>query len=772
MSVDTNRVTHSLSSIPVLISPVHISERGKGSSMSSLRSNNSTHSAASSGGYDYRSEDADADERELLQPSPSPMPAIDVRRRQGRFSICVPQGTPDVTLRSLENHSNSSADEDSGRGSRTPPNSLRGGEDGPSPFESGGEVSPATAPHSNLTVNTQHNEHKRVNMVKHASPLQFSPSKEQHNDIVVGGSDVEEGNDDDDDGDRDGGGDSTPHNMSIDMRYDSGGSNLASPMSPALKMKKGSSRFVIPTPGPGHTHTEEDNNSVSSPISTGRSNRSILSSTNNSNNVDDRRRTMSSNNGDIYNTTNAMRETKSSLSSLTVSSTEGTPRPSSLANSDNNNDHQSDDEKRSRSRSRFQSTRASDMQIQNNDDSERIVSTSGDGDAREVTDRRVSRTENDGGRSGSTEDAEDVEYVVDDEDDDEEEEYVDYSDDSESDRGGSDLDEMADFNHRESSAFSTVSTSFADDGNGEQRQRGHSDSIIQEENHHGVDEDEREEANRNRLSSLDHHDAINENTTEQEGNDSSATSDGGVEDEDDPFEDEHEVTVDHEDDDDEEEDDIQSAQEMEDDEENEELEQRHRASSIMSSSSSMEPDSVPSSSNGTGGGGGAAGDGGGDGEGEGISGGNGGTVVSGCGGGKPTRFAVVREPSYHEIDPNEDKDNYDDEMDDRRDYGVSSPNMRPGSPATPNHLSHSRQFSQGNDVFELGGRSPERTVTHRMPLHQLREMHSTYSDSVGQLLQDYEDLNERHRVTLNDLSEARREITELKHKLAAAEGRR
>lgn len=60
--------------------------------------------------------------------------------------------------------------------------------------------------------------------------------------------------------------------------------------------------------------------------------------------------------------------------------------------------------------------------------------------------------------------------------DEDEEEYVEYSDDSGSDQ--SDLDEMADFNHRETSAFSTVSSHDGDQPDDQPDERSDTRSVF------------------------------------------------------------------------------------------------------------------------------------------------------------------------------------------------------------------------------------------------------------------------------------------------------
>ena len=179
----TLRNMASLSSLPAKLS-LHISpetSRQTGSSMSSIQSQSSQHSA-SSGAYHSEEEEEEEEEERELRDSPSPIPArIDSRRRKGRFSICVPEGTPQLTTRSADEDS-----EDSGRGSRTPPHLMTESPNA-SPFESSGDVSPMESHRNNReqrsppTLRDGQQQSTTKNRDEN-DPLMCSPSKDDDND--------------------------------------------------------------------------------------------------------------------------------------------------------------------------------------------------------------------------------------------------------------------------------------------------------------------------------------------------------------------------------------------------------------------------------------------------------------------------------------------------------------------------------------------------------------------------------------------------------------
>ena len=179
----------------------------------------------------------------------------------------------------------------------------------------------------------------------------------------------------------------------------------------------------------------------------------------------------------------------------------------------------------------------------------------------------------------------------------------------------------------------------------------------------------------------------------------------------------------------------------------------------------------------------------------------------------------MREPSYHEIDPKdyreeEEEDAFYDRDDDDRplrnstdspQLGVSSPSPQlrgGGDPALfldhlnldgerrtgldphesqddededdERELHRRRTYDDGNQLdlgIDLG--SPERSTTRRrVPLGRLRTMHREYVSGMGSLLEDYEDLASRHsRLSemylskCNDLEEAKRTIVQLERHL-------
>jgi hypothetical protein len=427
---------------------------------------------------------------------------------------------------------------------------------------------------------------------------------------------------------------------------------------------------------------------------------------------------------------------------------------------------------------RFKRTTNSDLMSDAVDKTQRATDTSSNASTTTTSTQANQETNNDMRRSnGQAHSGEDEDEEEDDDDD------SGYSDDSGSD-GESDLDEMADFNggirQRENSAFSTVSSNSDDErrmslssqvsnsgagigGENEDGRRrngtmGNNDGFLENNDHgdgHNSGDDNREERR------------DGQNDRLERGSESDLSVGGGSRsqsttmlrsDDDDDFglnrsasstpghgSDEEEEEEDEEEDDEEDE-------EEDDEDEDEDEDEDHNPRPLTPSS--------PSSDN---------------------HGGNDSNNNSG-GGRKPSRFAVVREPSYHEIDPTEyDGDGLD--LDDHR-HGEyedirngTSPTGTPtmhGSPS-PRHRETREQLNarrdlQESEAFELGGRnslrsSPETVMIQRMPMRDLRVMHRSYHDGISQLIEDHEDLQDRYRRAREELSQARNRIQELEKQM-------
>jgi hypothetical protein len=812
--------------------------------LSSLNSVTSTNSASS---YNESASEDDEDRNELLlrrTPTTDQPPA---RRKQGRFSICVPEGTPLTKRTSPETETES----DSGRGSRTPP--FDSGDDRSGTGDSGGSGrggaseprSKTRSPLSNLMTDQKESANpKEGGRGINATGLVHSPSNsmahsnESSGDVV---STKTEGTDDPfDDGEED-----------EDEDDEDDTDRPLSPMpSPGATNKP--SRFVLPTPGGPVCAATEGNNGAaarSSPSTDVPTNINILAMQHNNTSGNNNSHTTAvttattattaatttgtttttttttattatttttttnnignsssdNNNSSTYNTTrmdthdkstedqgsnSSTMNTNSTLltgsglgSNLTESSYDGNSSSSSSSSSSNCSSRNGstmasqnstvDLETSNTARvGRFKRTTNSDLMSDAVDKTQRATDTSSNASTTTTSTQANQETNNDMRRSN--EEAHSGEDEDEEEDDDDDSGY---SDDSGSD-GESDLDEMADFNggirQRENSAFSTVSSNSDDErrmslssqvsnsgagigGENEDGRRrnvtmGNNDGFLENNDHgdgHNSGDDNREERR------------DGQNDRLERGSESDLSVGGGSRsqsttmlrsDDDDDFGLNRSAssTPGHgsDEEEEEEEDDEEDDEEEDEEEDDEDEDEDHNPRPLTPSS--------PSSDN---------------------HGGNDSNNNSG-GGRKPSRFAVVREPSYHEIDPTEyDGDGLD--LDDHR-HGEyedirngTSPTGTPtmhGSPS-PRHRETREQLNarrdlQESEAFELGGRnslrsSPETVMIQRMPMRDLRVMHRSYHDGISQLIEDHEDLQDRYRRAREELSQARNRIQEL-----------